>query len=215
MEAIPQIAALRPDLVQRWHDYRNPAPSLPATPITPHVGFVEQPPVVDTYDPYAQLTDFRASKIISELLESTTGRIENHLSDSLSRLRNVRRAGRHLHYTAYGKLLTAAGKAKQTNRVADILAMAKHDVPFNPEIQAVRAGWIGIIDSAVAAYLTAGDRQTATKYHEQLLEMGAAPSANTFGIYITTLANTFDEATEAVKIFQRALSEGVAPSVFL
>ncbi|ETN41828.1 uncharacterized protein HMPREF1541_03765 [Cyphellophora europaea CBS 101466] len=218
-EAIPQIAALRPDLVQRWHDYRNPAPkpapSLPATPITPHVGFVEQPPVVDTYDPYAQLTDFRASKIISELLESTTGRIENHLSDSLSRLRNVRRAGRHLHYTAYGKLLTAAGKAKQTNRVADILAMAKHDVPFNPEIQAVRAGWIGIIDSAVAAYLTAGDRQTATKYHEQLLEMGAAPSANTFGIYITTLANTFDEATEAVKIFQRAISEGVTPSVFL
>lgn len=45
--------------------------------------------------------------------------------------------------------------------------------------------------------------------------MGAAPSANTFGIYITTLEGTFDEATEAVKIFQRALSEGVEPSVFL
>lgn len=218
-EAIPQIASLRPDLVQRWHEYRNPAPkqatSIPTTPVTPHAGFVEQPPVVDTYDPYAQLTDFRASKIISEMLESTTGRIESHLSDALSRLRNVRRAGRHLHYTAYGKLLTAAGKAKQTNRIADILGMAQHDVPFNSEIQAVRAGWVGIIDSAVAAYLTAGDRKTAARHHQQLLDMGAAPSANTFGIYITTLEGTFDEATEAVKIFQRAVAEGVTPSVFL
>lgn len=48
--------------------------------------------------------------------------------------------------------------------------------------------------------------------------MGAAPSANTFGLYITTLkesAKTFDEATEAVKIFLRAKSEGVEPSSFL
>lgn len=218
-EAIPQIASLRPDLVQRWHEYRHPAPkpapSIPATPVTPQVGYVEQPPVADTYDPYAQLTDFRASKIISDMLESTTGRIESHLSDALSRVRNVRRAGRHLHYTAYGKLLTAAGKAKQTNRIADLLAMAQHDIPFDAGIQAVHAGWVNIFDSAVAAYLTAGDRRTAAKYHQQLLSMGAAPSANTFGIYITTLEGTFDEATEAVKIFQRAISEGVTPSVFL
>lgn len=218
-EAIPQIASLRPDLVQRWHEYRHPAPKpapvIAATPITPHVGFVEQPPAVDTYDPYAQLTDFRASKIISDMLESTTGRIENHLSDALARLRNVRRAGRHLHYTAYGKLLTAAGKARQPNRIADLLAMAQHDVPYDSEIQAVRAGWVTIFDSAVAAYLTAGDRRTAAKYHQQLLDMGAAPSANTFGIYITTLEGTFDEATEAVKIFQRAITEGATPSVFL
>jgi len=48
--------------------------------------------------------------------------------------------------------------------------------------------------------------------------MGAAPSANTFGLYITTLkesTKTFDEATEAVKIFLRAKSEGVEPSSFL
>lgn len=48
--------------------------------------------------------------------------------------------------------------------------------------------------------------------------MGAAPSANTFGLYITTLkesTKTFDEATEAVKIFHRATSEGVEPTSFL
>ena len=48
--------------------------------------------------------------------------------------------------------------------------------------------------------------------------MGAAPSANTFGLYITTLkenTKTFDEASEAVRIFHRAKSEGVEPSSFL
>lgn len=218
-EALPQLASLRPDLEAKWFEYRHPTPRsavpVPATPVTPHVGCVEQPPVVDTYDPYAQLVDFRASKIISEMLENTTGRVDSHLSDALARLRNVRRAGRHLHYTAYGKLLTAAGKSKQTHKIADILAMAQNDVPYLADVQAVRAGWVGIFDSAIAAYLTAGDRRMAAKYHQQLLDMGAAPSANTFGIYITTLEGTFDEATEAVKIFQRSVAEGVTPSVFL
>jgi pentatricopeptide repeat protein len=70
----------------------------------------------------------------------------------------------------------------------------------------------------VGACLTLGDRQLAAQYHQELLDMGAAPTANTFGLYITTLkesAKTFDEASEAVKIFHRAKSEGVEPSSFL
>jgi pentatricopeptide repeat protein len=130
-------------------------------------------------------------------------------------LRNVRRAGRNLYYSAYAKLITAAGKAKQPNLIQEILSMAHSDVPMLLQIPAVRTGWTSILDSVIAAFLTVGDRQQASKYHQDLLDMGAAPSANTFGIYITTLEGTFDEATEAVKIFQRALSEGVTPSVFL
>ena len=93
--------------------------------------------------------------------------------------------------------------------------MARADVPFAMAVPSVKAGWISILDSMIAAALTVGDRQLAAKVHQDLLDMGSVPSANTFGIYITTLEGTFDEATEAVKIFQRAISEGVAPSVFL
>jgi len=63
-----------------------------------------------------------------------------------------------------------------------------------------------------------GNRTLAAQYHQELLDMGAAPTANTFGLYITTLKDstkTFDEASEAVKIFHRAKSEGVEPSSFL
>ena len=218
-EAVPKIATSRPDLVKRWQELLQPTPKTvapqPMSPMTPQSSFAEQASMADTYDPYAHTTDFRASKIISEMLESTSGRPENHLSDALSRFRNVRRAGRHLHYASYGKLITAAGKAKQSSLISEILGMAQADVPFSLEYPSVCNGWVGILDSTIAACLTVGDRRLAGKYHQQLLDLGAAPSANTFGIYITTLEGTFDEATEAVKIFQRAVAEGVAPSVFL
>jgi pentatricopeptide repeat protein len=217
-ESLPKVGAARPDLLQRWRDLLQPAPptpvTLPQSPLSPHPVPLDAS-AADTYDPYAHTTDFRASKAISELVESTTGRIENHLNDGLARLRNVRRAGRNLHYSAYAKLITAAGKAKQRNLIQEILTMAHSDVPMSLQIPSVRLGWVSILDSMIAACLTVGDRQQASKFHQDLLDMDAAPSANTFGIYITTLEGTFDEATEAVRIFQRALSEGVTPSVFL
>jgi len=219
-ECISKVTASRPDLVQRWQDLLHPSTPAPLnvqphSPLTPQSVVVENVAPADSYDPYAHTTDYRASKAISDLVESTSGRIENHLSDALSRLRNVRRAGRHLHYSAYAKLITGAGKAKQANLTQEILSMAHADVPMALHIPAVRAGWISILDSMIAASLTVGERDQANKIHQDLLDMGAAPSANTFGIYITTLEGTFDEATEAVKIFQRALAEGVTPSVFL
>ncbi|KAI5288947.1 hypothetical protein KEM55_008940, partial [Ascosphaera atra] len=99
--------------------------------------------------------------------------------------------------------------------------MARHDVPLLPQYALVKYGWTSILDAMVAACLTCGGgyRAEAGKYHQELLSIGAAPSANTFGLYITTLkesaTKTFDEATEAVKIFQRAKAEGVEPTSFL
>jgi pentatricopeptide repeat protein len=217
-ESVPKIGAARPDLLQRWKELLQPAPrdpvTVPQSPLSPHTTIADTH-TSNGYDPYAHTTDFRASKAISEMVESTTGRIEHHINDALGRLRNVRRAGRNLQYSAYAKLITAAGKAKQPNLMQEILSMAHSDVPMAMEIPSVRAGWVTIFDSMIAAFLTVGDRTQASKFHQELLDMGAAPSANTFGIYITTLEGTFDEATEAVKIFQRALAEGVTPSVFL
>jgi pentatricopeptide repeat protein len=222
-ECISKLSNTRPDLCQRWEDFLQPArpvepissPFVPPSPVAP--AFDVQPQH-DAFDPYSHNTDFRASSIIAEQLESTTGRLENHLSDALSRFRNVRRAGRHPRYTTYAKLITAAGKTGQVHLVHEIFGMARHDVPLDLRYAAVKAGWIPILDAMVAACLTVGDRSLAAKYHQEMLEMGAAPSANTFGLYITTLkesTKTFDEATEAVKIFQRAISEGVEPGVFL
>ncbi|KAI1332380.1 hypothetical protein F5Y16DRAFT_357650 [Xylariaceae sp. FL0255] len=172
----------------------------------------------ENFDPYAHTTDFKGSSIISDELEGAHGRKGPRLQEALSRFRNMRRAGRHPRYITYSKLISAAAREGKADLCHDILSMAQTDVPLLLQYPVVRYGWSSILDAMVGACLTLGDRGMAEQYHRELLEMGAAPSANTFGLYITTLkesTKTFDEASEAVKIFHRAQAEGVEPSSFL
>jgi pentatricopeptide repeat protein len=130
----------------------------------------------------------------------------------------MRRAGRHPRYITYAKLISAAARDGKMDLCRDILEMARTDVPLLPQYAVVRYGWTSILDAMVGACLTLGNRNLAEQYHRELLAMGATPSANTFGLYITTLkesTKTFDEASEAVRIFHRAKAEGVEPSSFL
>jgi pentatricopeptide repeat protein len=207
-----------PQLWGLWQQYK-----YPTTP-TPYAAYAQpgvvsvQPSFDDSYDPYAAMTDNKGSVAITELLEKTHGRYSSHLNDALSRFKNMRRAGRHPRFFTYAKLISAAAKENRLQLATDVLALARQDVPFLPQYRIVRYGWVTILDSMVAACLTTGRRDLAQQYHQELLNMGAAPSANTFGLYITTLkesTKTFDEASEAVKVFLQAKSEGVEPSSFL
>ncbi|KAH6676431.1 hypothetical protein B0J14DRAFT_354127 [Halenospora varia] len=178
------------------------------------------PSIEDTYDPYHATTDFKGSALITDELERGSGGRGkvSRLNEALVRFRNMRRAGRHPRYITYAKLINAAAREERMNLVHDILGMARSDIPLQPQYAVVRYGWVSILDAMVGACLNLGNRTLAAQYHQELLDMGAAPTANTFGLYITTLkesTKTFDEATEAVKIFHRAKNEGVEPSSFL
>ncbi|KAF2266761.1 pentatricopeptide repeat protein [Lojkania enalia] len=214
----------RGDLQHQWYNYKHPAPEPIFSP-APFAAFPGHPAPVsaaptfeDSFDPYAATTDNKGSVAITELLEKTHGRSASHLNEALMKFKNMRRAGRHPRFFTYAKLISAAAKEDRLSLAHDILNLAKQDVPLLPQYRIVRYGWVTILDAMVAACLTTGERRLAAQYHQDLLDMGAAPSANTFGLYITTLkesTKTFDEATEAVKIFLRAKSEGVEPSSFL
>ncbi|KAK2591984.1 hypothetical protein QQS21_010320 [Conoideocrella luteorostrata] len=172
----------------------------------------------DNFDPYAQNTDFKGSSLIADDIDGPQGRKSSRLTMALGRLRNIRRSGRHPRYITYAKLISTAAREGKMDLCLEILGMARADVPLMPQYALVRYGWSSILDAMVGACLTVGNRGRAEQYHQELLEMGAAPSANTFGLYITTLkesTKTFDEASEAVQIFHRARTEGVEPSSFL
>ena len=184
------------------------------------VHYPQVPTYEDTFDPYAASTDFKGSALIADELERGNGvRAKgSRLNEALGRFRNMRRAGRHPRYITYAKLISGAAREERMNTAHEILALARADVPLLPQYSVVRYGWVSILDAMVGACLTSGNRQVAARYHQELLDMGAAPTANTFGLYITTLkesTKTFDEASEAVKIFHQAKSEGVEPSSFL
>lgn len=219
------LAALdRGDLQHRWYSYKHPAPESMYS-LAPFAAYPAPAPVVpavptfeDQFDPYAASTDNKGSVAITELLEKIHGRTASHLNEALMKFKNMRRAGRHPRFFTYAKLITAAAKEDRLTLAHDILNLAKQDVPLLPQYRIVRYGWVTILDAMVAACLTCGQRDLAARYHQDLLDMGAAPTANTFGLYITTLkesTKTFDEASEAVKIFLRAKAEGVEPSSFL
>ncbi|KAJ5697405.1 hypothetical protein N7488_011089 [Penicillium malachiteum] len=223
-QAVSKLFTSRPDVVGRWQDHmeatsqtsvlseRHSPVSMAETSITAPSSSP------DSFDPYAYATDFRGSAIIADELEKTAGRPESHLNEALIRLKNMRRIGRHPRYITYAKLITAAAKIGRSELVHEVHNMARADVPLNMTHNAVKYGWVSILDAMVSACLTLGDRQLAGQFHQELLTLGSAPSANTFGLYITTLkesTKTFDEATEALKIFHRAIAEGVEPTSFL
>lgn len=172
----------------------------------------------DNVDPYAHNTDFKGSSLIADDLEGGHSRKGSRLNEALQRFRNMRHAGRHPRYITYAKLISAAAREGRMELCHDVLAMARTDIPLIAQYSIVRYGWSSILDAMVGACLAMGNRGRAEQYHQELLEMGATLSANTFGLYITTLKDstkTFDEASEAVRIFHRAKTEGVEPSSFL
>ncbi|KAJ5939809.1 hypothetical protein N7466_002943 [Penicillium verhagenii] len=221
---IAQAFVNRPDVVKRWQDHMEATSqtsllSARHSPVSAAETSTTTPPSsLDAFDPYAHATDFRGSAIIADELEKTAGRAETHLNEAMIRLNNMRRIGRHPRYITYAKLITAAAKTGRTELVHEIHGMARTDVPLNLAHNTVKYGWVSILDAMVAACLTLGDRKLAGQFHQELIDLGSAPSANTFGLYITTLkesTKTFDEATEALKIFHRAVAEGVEPTSFL
>ncbi|KAL9089738.1 MAG: hypothetical protein Q9159_002385 [Coniocarpon cinnabarinum] len=210
----------RPDLLNRWQSLQSPSSSILVPIQFPPSPAYTDPSVnvQEDFDPHAASTDFKGSNFIADELEKPHGSHVRHLQEALFRFRNMRRLGRHPRYATYAKLISAAAKENQLSTAEDVLAMARQDVPLLPHSTTVRNGWILMLDAMVAASLNTGHRDAAARHHHELLSMGAAPSANTFGLYITTLkegTKTFDEATEAVKIFHQAKTEGVEPTSFL
>nr|POE62408.1 pentatricopeptide repeat-containing protein 5, mitochondrial [Quercus suber] len=201
----------RADLSEMWNTYR-----YPRTPSSASFALYQAPPSFDeSFDPYASRTDVKGSNTINEMLDRSEGR---RMTEALTKFRNMRRVGRVPRMFTYGKLIESAAKVNNIALAQELLELAKTDVPFDHRYRVVRFGWQQILDHMVAGCLTVNRRDLAARYHQDLLAMGAAPSANTFGLYITTLkenTKTFDEASEAVKIFLRAKAEGVEPSSFL
>lgn len=220
--AAHHLASSRPDILAQWHSYQQ---SLLTPPMTP-LSYTPQPMTpaptpgnfADSFDPYAATTDVRGSNIIADELDNHRSGTLAALNEAVARLHNMRRVGRHPRYIVYSKLITAAAKEKRSDIIRDVHAIAEHDVTLMAQYPTVRHGWTLILDAMVGACLTVGKRALAGRFHQELLSIGSAPSANTFGLYITTLkesTKTFDEASEAVRIFQQAQSQGAEPSSFL
>ncbi|KAI4154046.1 MAG: hypothetical protein L6R39_001457 [Caloplaca ligustica] len=220
--ALSSLGDQRPDIAANWRHPRHMASqsqvaSMVGSP-APSLALNAPASYTDAYDPYAATIDHRDSNIIVAVLDNTRSRRSVNLDEALARFRNMRRGGRRPRYIVYSKLINAAALEDRADVIVDLLGAARQDVPLQSQYPSVREGWSSILDSVIGACLTVGNRAAASAYHQELLELGSVPSANTYGLYITTLkesAQTLDEANEALDIFSRAMKEGVEPTSFL
>lgn len=194
-DALGYIGHLNPEITAQWRDFQHSLHGV---------------------DPYLETVDFPGSTLIANELDHHRFGTAAALDQALLRLHNMRDAGRHPTYIVYTKLINAAAKEGRENLVHQLLGFAERDTPLSSYNLSARDGWSYIYDAMIGACLTFGKRTLAGQYHERLLSIGSTPTANTYGLYITTLkGSTNDEASEAIKIFKQAQNEQVEPTSFL
>lgn len=169
------------------------------------------------FDPYAMTTDYKASAAIVECLDAAKP-TARPLAHAMSHFRRVRSEGRHPRASAYAKLISAAAKEHNFDAASEVYAAAETDMPFVPQNSIARLSWVNMTDAMLATCINLGRQALIAQYHQKLIDMAATPSANTYGLLIANLkegSKSSDEASEALKIFMQAESEGVTPTPFL
>lgn len=224
-ESVSQVVSgnasnLRPDFVQSWHEYLHVQNQQQIIPV-PYTqdGLLASPTLVasegsvEEQDPNWQKIDSGASSSIEAMIDRKKG-----LNEVMKAFRNFKENGKVLKYQTFAKIIGHATRMKNMDACNDVFATAKKDLPLNPEHNSVRYGWCYIYDAMIAACLNFGEHQRAATYRDELTQIGGVLSANTYGLLIVNLKQsheTFDEASEAVKLFEQSKSQNVYPTPFL
>jgi len=218
------LAPVFPDMPETWKQYvqqelfrtTTPVSMASASPtlvaVNDHEGIIDK-----NYDPYLAKTDTNTSDAIDAILERSK---YSKIADLRRMYRSTRRTGRTLRLTTLSKIITTAARTgMHEDFIDEIMRNAKTDCPpGHLDYPIARFGWGSLLDAMVAAQLNLGHRDKARAFHNEMASYNLAPSANTYGLYIVSLKathQTYDEATEAVSIFQEAVNENVLPTSFL
>ncbi|KAF3177026.1 hypothetical protein TWF106_001643 [Orbilia oligospora] len=176
---------------------------------------------LDEIDPHQATLDLEGSNAFMARLEGRTSP-PLRATEIVNRFNLLKG---HRHYQpqviarAIGSIARQEGYGeKRLGACINIFNQALKDMPLLKEYRKARYGWYLMYDAMIAACLHLERLDLARKYHQEMLEFGASPSANTYGLYIVQLKGShgnFDEASEAIKIFEQAKAEGIAPTSFL
>ncbi|KAF3924059.1 hypothetical protein ABW21_db0208071 [Orbilia brochopaga] len=175
----------------------------------------------DEIDPHSATLDLEGSNVFMARLEGRTSP-PLRATEIVNRF-NLLKGHRHYQPQVIARAISSIARQegygeKRLGACVNIFNQALKDMPLLKEYRKARYGWYLMYDAMIAACLHLERLDLARKYHQEMLEFGASPSANTYGLYIVQLKGShgnFDEASEAIKIFEQAKAEGIAPTSFL
>ncbi|EWC45346.1 hypothetical protein DRE_00745 [Drechslerella stenobrocha 248] len=185
-----------------------------ASPAAPH-------DPLDDIDPHQATLDIDGSNAFMARLEGRTSP-PLRATEIVNRF-NMLKGHRHFQPQVVARAIGSIARQdgygeKRLGACVNIFNQALKDMPLLKEYRKARYGWYLMYDAMIAACLHLERLDLARKYHQEMLDFGASPSANTYGLYIVQLKGShgnFDEASEAIKIFEQAKAEGIVPTSFL
>ncbi|KAG7088636.1 hypothetical protein E1B28_012608 [Marasmius oreades] len=114
------------------------------------------------------------------------------------------------------QLVAAFGRAGELDRIYYVYRVAQNllkTMERNKKMQS--ESWFIIEDGMIIALCQAGQAEKAHIHRGRMLEQGGAPSADAYGGLVLHVKDTTDDTSNAMELYQEALSHGVEPNVYL
>ncbi|KAF9267605.1 hypothetical protein L218DRAFT_855876 [Marasmius fiardii PR-910] len=114
------------------------------------------------------------------------------------------------------QLVAAFGRAGELDRIYYVYRVAQNllkTMERNKKVQG--ESWFIIEDGMIIALCQAGEVEKAHVHRKRMLDHGGAPSADAYGGLVLHVKDTTDDTSNAMELYQEALSHGVEPNVYL
>lgn len=117
---------------------------------------------------------------------------------------------------ALTRLIESLGRLQELEKVRVVYTVAQQVLLQLQGMQAWQArSWHSIENGMIIALAHGGDVDAAYVHRARILENGGAPTADAYGALILCIADTTDDASAAMALFQESQQLGVKPNIFL
>ena len=111
-------------------------------------------------------------------------------------------------------LIQALGRINDLDKVRELYTVAQHVIPLTAQ-SAQHRSWCNVEDAMIIALAHAGHPDAAHVHRVRILDQGAVPSADAYGVLIQYVRDTTDDTNGGMALFQEALERGVKPNMYL
>lgn len=117
---------------------------------------------------------------------------------------------------AIGLLIETLGRNRKTDRLNKVYT-AIQDVlrTFGQDKKFSREAWFKIEDSMIIGLAHAGEVEAAHSHRRRVLANNGIPSADAYGVLIYTVKDTTDDTSNALGLYNEAMSLNVTPNLYL
>ena len=181
-----------------------------------------EPPMVPDTSSHVSMADLPALKVdpylsrqIEEIIRFQPERVALSGPDSGYKLFQAglqRGVAPHIHTVA--RMIQGYGRSGHLEFVRELYSAAQSLIPSYPAEKQTQM-WASVEDAMIIALGHAGHIDAAHVHRIRLIDQGATPSADAYGVLIQHVKDTTDDTLGGLALFHEALERGVQPNLYL